>query len=1149
MLGNLFKSILGDANEREIARLRPIVAQINAHKEELERYTDAQLQELTRNFQERLRQATSDGEAQLAELQAQYDREPDEDERRRLRLEIQELKAELDKKVRRILDEILPLAYAAVREAARRTIGQFHYDEQLMAGIVLHQGKVAEQKTGEGKTLTASLPLYLNALVGKGVHLVTPNDYLSRVGGGWMGPIFHLLGLSVGVITHDFAGRYDPDYVDAADHGGDSRLVHWRPCERRDAYLADITYGTNNEFGFDYLRDNMVWDLSECVQRPLYYAIVDEVDNILIDEARTPLIISGQAEESTSDYVRFDRIVKTLRPGIDYTVDEKERIVTITEEGINKVERALGIDNLYAPEHFELTSYLDNALKANALFHRDHDYVVQDGQVIIVDEFTGRLMHGRRYSEGLHQAIEAKEGVRVQRESLTLATITFQNYFRMYPRLAGMTGTAATEKEELFSIYRLDVVVIPTHKPMIRQDYPDVVYKTAKAKFNAVVNEIEQMHKLGRPVLVGTLAVETSEMLSEMLRKRRIEHNVLNAKLHEKEAFVIAQAGRPGAVTIATNMAGRGVDILLGGNPDGLAAHLLETRFYSNARSFVRALLDNDIAKAKQLARDVQGLSESSIDEVRRLKEEFDGYHRLTSESGEHARFIVERLLAEGQIVPEQRSVARELARAVLAGQWDRVQDLTGDGRNLEGEMARLVKHLWDVGRPLSQELVGDIKRLRDDYEVEGGEIEFIARRLFARYYNTMIALIRHVLSGELEHARRIVGEHPELSEGIIAEIQEIMDLWRRDHQRVVELGGLHIIGTERHEARRIDNQLRGRAGRQGDPGSSRFYVSLEDELMRRFGGASVAKIMDRLGVDEDVPIEHNLVSGAIQNAQVRVEGFNFDLRKHILEYDDVVNQQRQVIYDQRRLVLSEANLKPVILQILQDELRAVVNAHLNVQGDDDERDLTALHATVNRMIHLPPGHKPSDWAKLSDEQIMEQILQQAAANYDAHEAAMGAPAMRQLERFLTALDELREGIGLRAFGQRNPLVEYKREAFDAFEALQAAIKSDVANAILNTRLQARPMPSRSVRYAGATGGTAGSMREPKKAEVGRNDPCPCGSGKKYKHCCLREGLSPEEAAAKKKAGGDGQPQPKPASQRERIPAGAHGARQKARRR
>ena len=1138
MLSKILKAIAGDPNGREVARLRPIVEEINALEDELRALSDAQLQELTRGFQERLRQATSEGQARLNELQSELDREPDDDERRRLRQEIKDLRAELDKDIRHILDEILPRAFAAVREAARRSIGQSHYDEQLMAGMVLHQGKVAEQKTGEGKTLTASLPLYLNALAGKGVHLVTPNDYLSRVGGGWMGPIYHRVGLSVGVISHDFAGLYDPDYVDPEEHGGDSRLVHWRPCERREAYRADITYGTNNEFGFDYLRDNMVVSTQNCVQRELYYAIVDEVDNILIDEARTPLIISGEAEEPTSNYQRFAALVRNLREEVDYTVEVKERIVTLAEAGIEKVERALGIDNLYSPEHFELTPYLENALKAKVLFQKDRDYVVSDGQVIIVDEFTGRLMYGRRYSEGLHQAIEAKENVRIQRESLTVATITFQNYFRMYQRLAGMTGTAATEKEELYSIYGLDVVVLPTHKPMIREDAPDVVYKTAEAKFLAVVEEIEALHERGQPVLVGTAAVETSEMLSGMLRKRHIEHNVLNAKLHEREAFVIAQAGRPGTVTIATNMAGRGVDILLGGNPDGLTAHLLERRFYDSARSFVRAVLANDLQGARQLAQRISGLTDTSIHEVHTLKEEYDSYHRLGEEGSERPRFIVKKLLDEGQIVPDQAHVARELVRAILEENWSRVLDLTSDGRHLPPELAAEVQRLRAEGRGLSEELVGDVKRLRADYEVEGGEVEFIAHRLFAHYYNTMMALIRHVLSGDLERARELTRAHPELSEGLIAEIQAIQEDWRGDHQRVVELGGLHIIGTERHEARRIDNQLRGRAGRQGDPGSSRFYVSLEDELMKRFGGPAVAGIMGRLGVDENIPIEHPMISKAIESAQVRVEGYNFDLRKHILEYDDVVNQQRQVIYDQRRLVLSEANLKPIILDILKDDLQSLVMAYTSTE-DEEDWDLKTLHAMVERMIHLPKGHTVAAWENLSTAEISEEVLRLAEASYEAHERnvndakellQMSEEPMRQLERLvmlraidsrwvhhLTALDELREGIGLRAVGQRNPLVEYKREAFDTFEALLADIKHDVASMILNISFQVQPHRPRPARYSGASGGSAGSLR-PAHTKVGRNDPCPCGSGKKFKNCCMREGLSPEEAAAKRPA-------------------------------
>ena len=956
MLKKLFKAILGDANKRELQRAQPLVDEINTLEPEMQALSDDELRQLTRDFREHLRLATEQGRAQIHELEIELDREQDEDERRILKRELQSLKTDIDEEELEILDEILPKAFAAVREASVRTLGMRHFDVQLFGGVVLHQNKIAEMKTGEGKTLVATLPLYLNALTGRGVHLITPNDYLSKVGVQWMGPVYHLLGLSAGIIQS--MGQdptmssflFDPDFAAA-----DDRYQHLRPCSRREAYQADIIYGTNNEFGFDYLRDNMVLDLRQCVQRELYYAIVDEVDNILIDEARTPLIISGEAEESTAQYQRFSRIVQSLHEETDYVIDEKQRLVNTTEAGINKVEHALGIDNLYAPESFALTPYLENALRAKALFRRDHDYVVIEGQVIIVDQFTGRLMYGRRYSEGLHQAIEAKENVRVQRESLTMATITFQNYFRMYRRLAGMTGTAATEAEEFGQIYGLDVVVVPTHKPMIRMGHADVVYKTTGAKFRAALNEIKECHQAGRPVLVGTLAIETSEMLSDRLKRMRIPHEVLNAKYHEREAQIIAQAGRPGAVTIATNMAGRGVDILLGGNPEGLAREELRRQNY-----------------------DLQDLD------------------------------------------PKVWEEAFERAKAVCDA----------------------------------------------------------------------------------------------------------------DREIVLKAGGLHMLGTERYEARRIDNQLRGRAGRQGDPGSSRFYVSLADDLMKRFGGPSVAKIMDRLGVDEDMPIEHDMVSKAIANAQVRVEGHNFDLRKHLLEYDNVLNQQRQVIYEQRRLILSETNLRPIVLDIIRGELQEAIAAH--TIGDEEDWDLSTLHTTVDRMIHLPPVHSVATWANMSAQEIEEQVLQLAESSYKAHEERMGEEQMRQLERIvmlrvidshwvrhLTGLDELREGIGLRAFGQRNPLVEYKREAFTAFESLLGAIQGDIANLILNTRIETRPRMPRPMRYAGASGGSAGSMRRrsPKrKAKVGRNDPCPCGSGKKYKNCCLRQGLSPEEAAAQAKS-------------------------------
>jgi preprotein translocase subunit SecA len=948
------KRLAGDTSKRVLQRLQPIVQQINALEPELKGLGDAELRELTASFRARIEDATRDLAAQIRDQGAELDRETDQDERRRLTYEIEDMKKRLDQDERAVLDEILPRAFAAVREASVRTIGLRPFDEQLLGGMVLHQNTIAEMKTGEGKTLVATLPLYLNALTGRGVHLITPNDYLSKLGVQWMGPLYHLLGLTVGVIQS--MGQdpsmssfiYDPDYVSA-----DDRYQHLRPRARAEAYRADITYGTNNEFGFDYLRDNMVLDTRQCVMRELYFAIVDEVDNILIDEARTPLIISGEAEESTSHYKRFAQIVSRLREGPDYTVDEKRTTVTITEEGLNKVEGALGIDNLYAPEHFELTPYLENALRAKAIFQRDRNYVVLDGQVIIVDEFTGRMMYGRRYSEGLHQAIEAKENVRIQRESLTLATITFQNYFRMYRRLAGMTGTAETESEEFGQIYNLEVVVIPTHEPLRRADHPDVVYKTADAKYRAALGEIQDCHVRQQPVLVGTLAIETSEMLSERLKRMRIPHEVLNAKYHENEAQIIAQAGRPGAVTIATNMAGRGVDILLGGNPEGLA----------------RAALRR------------QGIDLTETD-----------------------------------------------------------------------------PQVWQEA---------------------------------------------------LEQARRQC---------------------EADRQVVLAAGGLHVLGTERYEARRIDNQLRGRAGRQGDPGSSRYYVSLVDDLMIRFGGETVARLMDRLGVDEDVPIEHDMVTKAISSAQTRVEGHNFDLRKHLLEYDDVVNQQRQVIYDQRRLILSEADLKPLILEIIGEQLDALV--HIHTASDDDEWDLKTLHDVTDRMIHLPSAHSVATWRNMTVAQIKEELRALAERSYLAREEALETEVMREIERVimlrsidnrwvrhLTALDELREGIGLRAVGQRNPLVEYKREAFQAFEQLLDDIKADIAGLILNVQVARRPAAPRPTQLAGASGGAAGSVAtsSPRRVkDVGRNDPCPCGSGKKFKACCLRQGLTPEQAAAQK---------------------------------
>jgi len=862
--------IIGDNPEKELKRIQPIVDQINELDAEVARLPDDRLRDKTAEFRGRFLAGET-------------------------------------------LDSLLPEAFAVVREAARRTIGQRHYDVQLIGGVVLHSGKIAEMRTGEGKTLVATLPAYLNALSGEGVHVVTVNDYLAKRDSEWMGPIYRFLGLSVGAIQHDMDVR-----------------------SRREAYGSDVTYGTNNEFGFDYLRDNMVWSATDMVQRGLEFAIVDEIDNILIDEARTPLIISGPAEESTEYYHMFARIVPRLRHEEDFTIDEKQRSISLTEEGIAKVEHAVGVSNLYDAENYELTHYLDQALKAEFLYKLDRDYIVKDGEVVIIDEFTGRQMPGRRYGEGLHQAIEAKEGVRVQRENVTLATITFQNYFRMYRKLAGMTGTASTEQEEFRKIYNLDVIPIPTNRPMIRRDQADVIYKTENAKFRAVVDEIKELNESGRPVLVGTVSIEKSERLSEMLRREGIRHEVLNAKQHEREAAIIAQAGRPGSVTIATNMAGRGVDILLGGNPAGLA--------------------------------------------------------------------------------------------------------------------------------------------------------EAIVRRKFK-------------------------GDDDPPPEAVEAALAEASELCERDHATVVNLGGLHIIGTERHEARRIDNQLRGRAGRQGDPGSSRFYISLEDDLMRRFGGSTISNLMDKLGLEEDVPLEHGLVSKSIETAQQKVESHNFDIRKHVVEYDDVMNKQREIVYADRKSVLGEDTLRDTLMDWVDREIDELVSAFCAVRGEPADIDglLDALAKLIPTAVVEPnelEGRRP--------EEINELLKDLAASAYEAKEQELGPEVMRQAERavvlriidslwvrHLTALDDLRNGIGLRAYGQRDPLVEYKVEAHRMFEELQRAIQHDVAHTIFHVTLareqrpRVRPQPAMVNRRGGSQPAKVGK-------KIGRNDPCYCGSGKKYKYCCGR---------------------------------------------
>ncbi len=944
-LKNIITSIFGDPHEKERRRLQPIIDEINALESEVQGWDREDFPAKTRAFKKDL-EGLSEEEAQKK------------------------------------LEELLPLAYAMVREASVRTIGLRHYDVQLFGGIILHQGKIAEMKTGEGKTLVATLPLYLNSLLGRGVHLVTPNDYLSKYGVQWMGPIYDYLGVSVGVIQ---ASAANPDMssflFDPESPSDDERFQNLKQVSRREAYDADITYGTNNEFGFDYLRDNMARTVEDRVQRELWYAIVDEVDNILIDEARTPLIISGQGEEPPKWYSVFASIVKRLKPSSeesveadepdgDYVLDLRARNATFTEQGIEKVEgsselrRELeeNLESLYAPEHSYLLPYLDNALRAHAVYQRDKDYIVQDGQVIIVDEFTGRLMHGRRFSEGLHQAIEAKEGVQIRRENLTLATITFQNFFRMYNKLAGMTGTAATESEEFEKIYNLEVSIIPTNLPVIRDDYEDQIFMNERAKFRALIGEVREAQERQQPVLLGTTAIETSERISRMLERENIRHTVLNAKYHEREATIIAQAGQPGTVTIATNMAGRGVDILLGGSPEGVAREILRR----------------------------QGLE-------------------ITDATDE---------------------------------QWEQA-------------------------------------------------------------------------------------------------LEEAKAQCERDRQTVLGAGGLYVIGTERHEARRIDNQLRGRSGRQGDPGMSRFFISLEDELMRRFGGERMKGIMDRFDFPDDIPIENSVVSKMIEQSQIRVEGYNFDIRKRVLEYDDVVNRQRETIYTQRQEILESHNLKERILNLIRESLAELVAFYT---PDEGQWDLEELHRQALMLYPVPTDITPEGWKTLKADPIKAQLIEGAERVYDEIEQMRGSENMRFLERRvmlgvidvlwrqnLTNLDVLREGIGLMAYAQRDPLVEYKREAFQMWQQLQGEIRENIVRSIYAEKARQEQMRQQITNIrayqpnlaqmmranvqanqnitesAGGNGGAPVPIEADVWDNTGRNDPCPCGSGKKYKHCHWRE--------------------------------------------
>ncbi len=900
MFVRLLNILFGSKNDRELKRLKPHIDQANALEASLQPLDDPGLAEKTATFKKRLEAGET-------------------------------------------LDDILPEAFAVCREMSRRKLGMRHFDVQLLGGMVLHQGRIAEMRTGEGKTLVATLPIYLNALEGKGAHLVTVNDYLAKRDAQWMGPLYHGLGLSVGIIQHESSFLFDPSY-DAPD----KRLQFLRPCSRKEAYQADITYGTNNEFGFDYLRDNLVvTDAEQGVQREPNYAIVDEVDSILIDEARTPLIISGPTEQSTDLYYQIDHIIPKLKKEEDFTIEEKTKTVSLTDEGNAKVEKLLGVDNLYDLKHLSLVHHVVKALQAHTLYKRDVEYVVKDGEVVIVDEFTGRMMPGRRWSDGLHQAVEAKEGVKIANENQTLASVTFQNYFRMYKKLGGMTGTADTEASEFAKIYNLEVNVIPTNRSMVRIDYPDVVYRTEKEKFVAIADDIKEHHENGQPVLIGTVSIEKSERLSALLKQRGVKHNVLNAKFHEKEAEIIAQAGQKGAVTIATNMAGRGTDILLGGSPKP-------------------CLNSNSLYKGEELS-----------------------------------------------------------------------------------EKSR--------GRPLTQSRPCDANK-----------------------------------------------------------------------KEVLAAGGLHIVGTERHESRRIDNQLRGRAGRQGDPGSSRFFLSLEDDLLRIFASERVSNLMLKLGMEEGVPIEHRMVTKSIENAQKKVEGHNFEIRKHLLEYDDVMNKQREVIYKHRQNVLRATDVRDEVLDMLDGIGENLVETYCPEEQYAEEWDMAGLVESIHGQFGLE-SFRVEELQELGRDALKEDLPAKLKQAYRdkvtalVQEQGAGEDLIHYIERtillqmidqhwkdHLWGMDQLKDGIGLRGYGQKDPLAEYKREGYDMFAGMMERIKGDTLERLFKFQLVRGERPPEEVaaprppQISLNRGEAAAASKQPvhrTQEKVGRNDPCPCGSGKKYKKC------------------------------------------------
>ncbi len=1320
MFKNLLNTLAGNPYERELKRYRDIVDEVNSLEPRMQALTDEGLRAITDDLRARV-------QAHLAGIE---DHE------------------QLRSAEREILAEVLPEAFAAVREASRRTIGLRHFDVQIIGGIVLHEGKIAEMKTGEGKTLVASLPLYLNALTGRGVHLVTVNDYLARRDGGWMGPIFHLLGLTTGVIGKErFSAIYDPEYVDPGGELEDERLVHWRPTLRRECYQADITYGTSAEFGFDYLRDNTAVELARTVQRAHAYAIVDEADSVLIDSARTPLIISGPAGQASSMYQRFAQIVEQARlrrnttdvehgeeADGDYVLDDRTQSISLTDRGIEKIERLIpevnvsAGESLYDPQYYELVHYLENALKAKYIFLRDKDYIVQGGNVILVDQTTGRPMPSRRYSEGLHQAIEAKEGVQVKREDVTIATITVQNYFRLYDKLSGMTGTALTQAEEFDKVYELDVVAIPTniefraeigelevHRSRIegvpsitfrepgsstdlyfkRIDFDDQVFTTINGKFEAVAREIADLVAQGRPILVGTGSVEASEELSRRLRHMGLSHEVLNAKNHEREALIVAQAGRPGAITISTSMAGRGTDILLGGNPEGLAAKLATERCFALIpfRQVVADVVEGNLDLARQKARADAYMGESVVDWIIAANE--DLVRKASVED------IQNQVIQDLREDPVYHSMPFETLVRIVQ-QLDLVM-LDPNRYEKAREAAET------AGVPLS--VLPEIEYRLNEYRSLSGvlgqsaHVDVLTRRLFEQHYNARAAVVRAALEGQIDEARRIINQLPALPTSLIDETLAIRRQCEADRRAVWEHGGLHVIGTERHESRRIDDQLRGRAARQGDPGSSRFYLSLEDELMIRFGGDRAKKMMERLNVPEDMPIAANILSGVIGQAQARFEAFNFEIRKNLFEYDEAVNRQRQIVYDERHAILSgragelDALIRGFIAETLQrviarlgagyeawalGEIETVIGdfsnletGEVNARGaiqrllplfprpseeelaellaiTDSEELQQALHDRVldgidegyntrilqsevarvappwpalpafgpqgvegwDRFIarlrqtfdryaaHLMPGRAEAIWqpldaamqaafhnqlaaagknlkpaeiqaqfygelgaalgsafraiiGDLEPDELVETLLERvdelmeiarqepgapsgdgSASEPEAIIYAIGAQQLENYQRalmlsmidtewrqYLLAIDDLRSGVGLEAYGQRDPKIEFKRRAFEMFDKLREDVQEGIARRFFAELPRHRQIVEEQQRREALLDRLAESgYRIQQKVlrsqdgqvkvsqtvhrdlwtNVGRNDPCPCGSGKKFKDCHYR---------------------------------------------